>query len=192
MTFVAHRNRHRGRAATHAVLIAALSMTLSLGASHGQGITDSTAARSLKGDLKSMTPAETIRFVEAFSTAWSTRSDADFAALWHPHGKLIYPFANRTIRGSELPLLNAITKKNAPELTWKLLDWAARGNVIVIEWESSNRYGERVVTWRGVDKLTLLDGKIIEEVVYSDTAPLQALRRGEAFQPLIMLPEPAP
>src|SRR5262245_54241095 len=136
-----------------------------------------------------MTPAEMSAFVDAFATAWRTRSDADRAALWHPHGKLFYPFANRVIRGSELPLLNAITQKNAPELTWKLIDWAGRGNVIVIEWESSNRFGDHVITWRGVDKLTLVDGKIIEEVVYSDTAPLQALRRGESFPALIVLPE---
>ena len=138
-----------------------------------------------------MTPADMTSFVSAFANAWRTRNGADFAALWHPHGKLIYPFANRIIHGSELPMLVEFTQKNAPGLTWRLLDWTARGNVIVIEWESSNRYGEHVIKWRGVDKLTLLEGKIIEEVVNTDTAPLQAMRRGEAFEPLMVLPEVA-
>ena len=82
-----------------------------------------------------------------------------------------------------------MTNQQAPNLTWKLLGWTARGAVVVIEWESSNRYGERTVTWRGVDKMTLKNGKIIEEVVYTDTAPLQALRQGAKFQPLMTLPD---
>jgi hypothetical protein len=60
-----------------------------------------------------------------------------------------------------------------------MVDWTARGDVLVVEGEWTNRYGDRVPSWRGVDKLTLQDGRIIEEVVYADTAPLQALQRGE-------------
>jgi ketosteroid isomerase-like protein len=74
-------------------------------------------------------------------------------------------------------------------VTWKLVDWTSRDDVVVIEWESSNRYGEQVVVWRGVDKMTFRDGKIIEEIVYCDTAPLQALRRGMKFDALIQFPD---
>jgi len=128
------------------------------------------------------------RFVERFEAAWAARDANGFLALWHPHGVLHYPFANRVIRGSEIGLLNDLLRRGAPELTWRLLGWTARGEVVVIEWQSSNRYGDRVLTWRGVDKITLQDGKIIEEIVYADTAPLQALRRGERFEALIQLP----
>jgi hypothetical protein len=38
--------------------------------------------------------------------------------------------------------------------------------------------------WRGVDKFRLSAGKIIEERVYCDTAPLRALRTGEALEPI--------
>jgi hypothetical protein len=139
---------------------------------------------------KSMSPAEVQSFVDRFTTAWSTRRNEDFAAIWHAEGNLVYPFASRVIKGSEIGVLNDLTKKNAPDLRWQALGWTARGNVVVVEWESSNRYGERTLTWRGVDKLTLKDGKIIEEVVYTDTAPFQALRRGETFAPLIPFPNP--
>ncbi len=70
-----------------------------------------------------------------------------------------------------------------------MVDWTTRGDVTVVEWESTNRYGDKVLAWRGVDKLTLRDGRIIEEVVYADTAPLQALRRGETFDALIAFPD---
>jgi hypothetical protein len=70
-----------------------------------------------------------------------------------------------------------------------MVDWTTRGDVIVIEWESTNRHGAEVLTFRGVDKLTLRGGRIIEEVVYADTAPHQALRRGERFEALITFPD---
>jgi hypothetical protein len=132
---------------------------------------------------------DTETFVARFAQAWAARDADAFLALWNPEGKLHYPFANRAIHGHEIGKLNDLTKANAPHLTWDLLGWTARGEVVVIEWESSNRYGDHVVSWRGVDKLTLKDGKIIEEVVYTDTAPLQAMRQGKPFEPLIQFPD---
>ena len=46
----------------------------------------------------------------------------------------------------------------------------------------------RSFSFRGVDKLKLKDGRIIEERVYTDTAPLRALRDGRALEPLIVVP----
>ena len=136
-----------------------------------------------------MTDLEKQTFVDNFAAAWAARDGDAFLALWDPHGRLHYPFANRVIMGAEIGKLNDLTKTHAPRLTWKLVDWTSRGDVVVIEWESSNRYGEHVIVWRGVDKMTLRDGKIIEEIVYCDTAPLQALRRGMKFDALIQFPD---
>lgn len=136
-----------------------------------------------------MTTSDAEDFVKRFAAAWATRDARAFLALWHPEGKLHYPFAARVINGREIGKLNDLTKVNAPDLTWKLLDWTSRNNVIVIEWASSNRYGDRIVSWQGVDKLTVHDGKIIEEIVYTDTAPLHALRLGIKFEALIAFPE---
>lgn len=135
-----------------------------------------------------MTEIEIQKFVDAFSDAWARRDGDAFLALWHPDGLLHYPFANRVIKGSELGMLTDIQNKGAPNLTWNLLGWTSRNNVVVIEWESSNRYGEQLITWRGVDRITLEGGKIREEVVYADTAPLQARRRGLTFEALLQLP----
>lgn len=131
-------------------------------------------------------------FVERFAAAWSSRDSAAFLSLWHPAGELHYPFAGRVIAGREIGVLNDLTRATTPELTWRMLGWTWRGDVVVVEWESSNRYGDQVVTWRGVDRLTLVDGRIAEEVVYADTGPLQAMRRGTTFEPLIRMPDPQP
>jgi len=135
-----------------------------------------------------MTEQQAQAFVDRFAAAWAARDGAAFLALWHPDGQLHYPFVNRILKGSEIGKLNDLQVAVAPHLTWTLRGWTSRGNVVVIEWESSNRYGERTLRWRGVDKLTLVDGRIAEEIVYADTAPLQALRQGRSFDALMQIP----
>ncbi len=43
--------------------------------------------------------------------------------------------------------------------------------------------------WRGVDKFTIRDGKIWEEIVYFDTAPLHTRRSGQVLDALVRLPQ---
>jgi hypothetical protein len=135
-----------------------------------------------------MREQQAAEFVEKFAQAWARREPALFEALWHPHGELIYPYANRRIAGHEIGKLNEMLRKSAPALTWVLLGWTSRDAVVVIEWRTSNMYGERRVEWSGVDRITLDQGKIIEEIVYADTAPLREIREGRSFEPLITLP----
>lgn len=73
-------------------------------------------------------------------------------------------------------MLNDLAAKNSPNLTWELLGWTHRPNVIVVEWRCTNRYGGATIEFSGVD-------------VYTDTAPLQAIRQGRTFDALIQLPK---
>ena len=135
-----------------------------------------------------MNESQAQQFVDAFAAAWAQRSGSAFLALWHPEGKLHSPFYDRVVAGRELGALNDLQKAQLPDLVWTLLGWTGRDDVVVIEWEASNRYGEHTVCWRGVDKLTLRDGRIVEEIVYADTALLRALRVGKPVDPLVPLP----
>ncbi|MES2071274.1 MAG: nuclear transport factor 2 family protein [Pseudomonadota bacterium] len=115
-------------------------------------------------------------FVSRFAAAWAARDGDAFLALWHADGLLHTPLVNRPIKGSELGKLNAFQKEAAPDLVWQLLDWSARGDTVVIEWQTSRIIKGQRFDWRGVDKFRLQDGKIMEERVYTDTALLRALR----------------
>ncbi|HKU96385.1 MAG TPA: nuclear transport factor 2 family protein [Vineibacter sp.] len=134
-----------------------------------------------------MTDADIQDFVTRFAAAWAARDGEAFLALWHPDGVLHYPLVDRPIAGSELGRLNDIQKEAAPDLVWQLLDWTSRGDVVIIEWQSTRIVSGRRFDWRGVDKLRLKDGKIIEERVYMDTALLRAARTGSVPEPLIRL-----
>jgi ketosteroid isomerase-like protein len=136
-----------------------------------------------------MTGDEATEFVRAFESAWAARDGDQFFALWHEEGVLRSPFYDRPVAGKELGVLNDAQKHTSPDLVWRLLEWTWRDSVVMIEWECTNRYGERRVSWRGVDRFLIRDGRIAEEVVYVDTAPMQAARTGKPIEPLVRVPQ---
>jgi ketosteroid isomerase-like protein len=131
-----------------------------------------------------MTDAEIQDFVTRFAAAWAARDGQAFLDLWHPEGSLHTPMVGRTVKGSELDRLLEVQTAAAPDFVWQLLDWASRGEVLIVEWQTTRIVDGKRFSWRGVDKFRLKAGKIIEEVVYCDTAPLRALRTGEALEPI--------
>jgi ketosteroid isomerase-like protein len=125
-----------------------------------------------------MTESNVQDFLTRFASAWAARDGERFLELWHPDGFLYYPLVDRPIRGSELAKLNAVQRERAPDFVWQLLDWTSRGDVVVVEWQSTRVINGGRFDWRGVDKVKLRDGKIFEERVYMDTALLRALQKG--------------
>jgi ketosteroid isomerase-like protein len=119
--------------------------------------------------------------------AWAARDGAAFLKLWHPEGTLYTPLVNRPVAGNELARLMEVQTAAAPDFVWQLLDWTSRGNVVIIEWQTTRNVGGVRFEWRGVDKFRIRDGKIAEERVYSDTAPLRAFRSGEKLEPITTL-----
>ena len=76
----------------------------------------------------------------------------------------------------KLGRLTELVRENASDHVWQLLDWAARGDVVIVEWQATRMAGGRRLDWRGIDKFRLRDGRIAEERVYMDMAALRAAR----------------
>ena len=131
-----------------------------------------------------MTDAELQEFITRFAAAWAARDGNAFLDLWHPEGSLNTPLVSRTIKGSELHRLMEVQKAAAPDFVWQLLDWTSRGDIVIIEWQTTRIINGQRFSWRGIDKFRLKAGKILEERVYCDTAPLRALRTGETLEPI--------
>ena len=123
-------------------------------------------------------------FVTRFAAAWAARDGEAFLALWHPDGVLHSPLYDRPVAGKELGRLTELVRETAPDHVWQLLDWTARGDVVIVEWQATRTAGGRRIDWRGVDKFRIRNGKIVEERVYSDTAALRAFRNGETLEPI--------
>ena len=131
-----------------------------------------------------MTDAEIQDFVTRFAAAWAARDGKAFLELWHPEGLLKTPMVGRTVKGSELDRLIEAQTQAAPDFVWQLLDWASRGDVVIVEWQTTRIVNGQRFSWRGFDKFRIRNGRIAEETVYCDTAPLRALGSGEALQPI--------
>jgi hypothetical protein len=131
-----------------------------------------------------MTDAEIQDFVTRFAAAWAARDGQAFVELWHPEGLLRTPLVGRPVAGRELNRLIEVQTATAPDFVWQLLDWTSRGDVVMIEWQTTRTVDGERFSWRGVDKFRFKSGKIIEETVYCDTAPLRALRSGEMLEPI--------
>lgn len=134
-----------------------------------------------------MTDLEVQAFVTRFAAAWAARDGEAFLALWHPDGMLYSPLYTRPVAGKELGKLTELVRASAPDHVWQLLDWTARGDVVVIEWQATRTVGGQRFDWRGVDKFRLRDGRIAEERVYMDTAALRAARNLRWPEPVIAL-----
>ena len=134
-----------------------------------------------------MTDVEVQDFVTRFAAAWEARDGNAFLELWHPDGMLHTPVVNRPVAGSELPRLLEVQTAAAPDFVWQLLDWTSRGDVVIIQWQTTRNVNGVRFEWRGVDKFRIKAGKIAEERVYSDTAPLRAFRSGEKLEPITTL-----
>ena len=134
-----------------------------------------------------MTDQEVQDFVTRFAAAWAARDGNAFLELWHPDGKLYTPLVSRPVAGNELARLLEVQTAAAPDFVWQLLDWTSRGDVVIIEWQTTRNVNGIRFEWRGVDKFRFRGGKIAEERVYSDTAPLRAFRSGEKLEPITTL-----
>lgn len=134
-----------------------------------------------------MTDTDIQDFVTRFAAAWAARDPGAFLALWHPDGMLHSPLYDRPVTGKELGRLTELVREVAPDHVWQLLDWTARGDVVIVEWQATRTAGGRRMDWRGVDKFKLHDGRILEERVYMDTAAMRAARSLAWPEPLIRL-----
>jgi SnoaL-like domain len=85
-----------------------------------------------------MTTEELQDFVTRFAAAWARRDGNAFLELWHPDGTLHTPLVERPLRGSELPRLIEVQTAAAPDFVWQLLDWTSRGDVVIIEWQTTH------------------------------------------------------
>jgi predicted SnoaL-like aldol condensation-catalyzing enzyme len=59
--------------------------------------------------------------------------------------------------------------KLLPDLSLKVIRWAPVADSILIEWEASATRASKSLEWRGVDRVSLVDGKTYESQAYWDT-----------------------
>jgi ketosteroid isomerase-like protein len=119
-------------------------------------------------------------WVRAFADGWRAPSDANsfadhFDGLMTDDVRLIQPqmptaVGRRAFREQFARPVFALI----PDLHATVHDWAARADVVLIEFTLSGTLGGRPVSWHCVDRVTLRDGLATERRAYFDPTPLLA------------------
>jgi hypothetical protein len=123
--------------------------------------------------IASVNDHERRAWIDRFAAAWASREPRVMAGLWHEDGRLRHPALDAPIDGATVPLNNDNTKALIPDLQWRLRNWAARGDVLFLEWVSTGTVNGTLMEWEGVDRMILRGDRIAEEVVFVDTYPLR-------------------
>ncbi|HMC69323.1 MAG TPA: nuclear transport factor 2 family protein [Mycobacteriales bacterium] len=108
-------------------------------------------------------------FVRRFEAAWAARDPALLQALFHPDAVVRQPPVREPFRGDQVADYFTQVFAGIPGLRLTPVAWAARGDVVMIEWEITAPLGDDTVSWQGVDRFRLRDALAIDESVYYDS-----------------------
>jgi len=116
-----------------------------------------------------LSPAE---FLEHYARAWQDPQPRQFAAFYHPHGRMLNPDMVRPLRRAEIPgyytsLLSAI-----PDLRLERLDWAGDEHALYVEWHAHGTFVGKSIRLNLVDRFEFVAGRVIYGQAYFDTVVL--------------------
>jgi hypothetical protein len=111
-------------------------------------------------------------FVERFAAAWADPTPESLNGLLAPDVRLVQPLEGE-VRGHEATTaMWGRTFGLIPDLRGEVLDWAERGEFLVISLRLYGTLGGRPVAWVTSDHIRLEDGLVKERVAYFDPFPL--------------------
>jgi hypothetical protein len=114
-------------------------------------------------------------FLERYSQLWQHPQPRQFAAFYHPRGRMWNPGMNRPIRTTEIPGYYAFLLSSIPDLRMRQLGWAGDQQALYIEWQASGHFREKPFHLNAVDCFEFLEGQVIYGTAYFDTAVLIGL-----------------
>lgn len=111
-------------------------------------------------------------FIVRFSETWRDPDPEAFADLFTSDGILFHPTMAGPIPARQVPDYVRRIKALVPDLTLEVDNWAAREEVVLIEWTIHGTFGGQRLSWKGMDRFSLQEDKAKEGVAYFDTFPL--------------------
>ncbi|MDQ3735199.1 MAG: nuclear transport factor 2 family protein [Actinomycetota bacterium] len=121
--------------------------------------------------------ADAASFVERFQQVWAHPQPDAFATLVTPDAVAAWP-GLEPIRGLDYPKHIAGLLALAPDLRLDVTEHAEAGEVTFISWQAQATVNGQPLSWTGIDRFRLRDGRATEVLVACDTLPLlDAIRR---------------
>jgi len=111
-------------------------------------------------------------FVQCFADGWRQPTPHAWDTILDEDVRLVQPLL---ANGRGLRLWHRqVTRllQLAPDLHLDVLGWAAADDLVFIEFRATGTVGGHRLTWTGVDRFVLADGKAIERRSFFDPGPL--------------------
>ncbi len=116
------------------------------------------------------------RFIQVYEEIWPS-FDADRLEKFemvHPEASIDHSGMEQPIRGDEEPDYVRGIKALMPDISLQTRNWAARGDVIFVEYAMAATVNDERIAWDGIGRFRLLDGRVIDAIGRWDPAPIQA------------------
>jgi ketosteroid isomerase-like protein len=121
---------------------------------------------------KAPTPAELAHaesWVARFAANWANPDPDGLRDLMHADTQnLIPPMAEPGDREGVVAHFSGVLQM-IPDFKLAIIRWAAVADTVMIEWQGTATVAGKPLAWRGVDRISLRDGKTYEGQVYWDT-----------------------
>jgi ketosteroid isomerase-like protein len=129
-------------------------------------------AAHVRAPMPGLSPKE---FLEQYAQLWQDPRPRQFAAFYHPHGRMLNPGMDRPLRKAEIPGYYAFLFSLIPDLHLQRLAWAGDQQVLYIEWHGSGTFTGKPFHLNLVDRFEFLEGQVISGQAYFDTVALLSL-----------------
>ena len=113
-------------------------------------------------------------FVERFAAAWADPSPERLNGLLQPDARLVQPLEGEVRGHAATTAMWRRTFGLIPDLRGEVVDWAERGEFLVISIRLHGTLGGRPVEWISSDHIRLRDGRVAERIAHFDPLPLVA------------------
>ncbi|HWM64620.1 MAG TPA: nuclear transport factor 2 family protein [Solirubrobacterales bacterium] len=116
------------------------------------------------------------RFIQVYEEIWPS-FDADRLERFemvHPEATIHHSGMEQPIRGDEEPDYVRGIKALMPDISLEMRNWAARGEVIFVEYAMEATVNGERVAWDGIGRFVLRDGRVIDAIGRWDPAGIQA------------------
>ncbi len=116
------------------------------------------------------------RFIQVYEEIWPS-FDADRLEKFemvHPEARIDHSGMERPIRGDEEPDYVRAIKATMPDIALETRSWAAREDVVFVEYAMTATVGGEQIDWDGIGRFKLLDGRVIDAIGRWDPAPIRA------------------
>jgi len=108
-------------------------------------------------------------WVARFAANWAKPDPGGLRDLMHADTRnLIPPMTQPGDREGVVAHFEGVLRM-IPDFRLKVIRWTAGADAVMIEWQGAATVAGKPLTWQGVDRVSLRDGKTYESQVYWDT-----------------------